>query len=112
MNKPVGMKPLEYYIESYRRYKIRLLALKIKNLIDEELGTATARTLQKVLKEKYNREHSLDEIDEAIKLIVDTFRDEYEAYRRNGHLGIRRLPNPEYQLPPEAKKLVEELLTP
>ena len=111
MARPVNIKPLEYYIENYRKYRIRMLALTIKHIIDDELGTATAMTLRRILRKKYGKDYTLEEIDEAIQLIVDSFKEDYQAYRRSGHLGIRKLPNPD-PIPPQAKKLVEELLVP
>ncbi len=103
---------LDFYFREARRHFISRLADVIKFVIDTELGTATAFTIQRHLKEKYGREYKLEDIDEAIELLADMYPDDYQKYRRRGHLGIRKLPNPEYPLPPEARKLVDELLTP
>lgn len=82
------------------------------DLILPELGTATAMTLQRELKQRFNIEATLDDIDEAIDILVGMYPDKYMFYRRSGHKGIRMIPNPKLVLPPKVEKLVEELLQP
>ena len=110
--KAKGMRPLEYYFTEARTEFISRLADIVKFIIDAELGTATAHTIQKHLKEKYGKEYRLEDIDEAIELITSMYPDDYEKYRRSGHLGIRKTPNPKTPVPKEATELAEQLLTP